>query len=185
MKKHLKKYVHKSRLFLISAALLGVVLVTSVSALAVSAQLENKDTFCASCHSQPESTFFQRSTTQVPVDMASNHHGSQVRCIDCHSGQGVQGRLAAISLGAIDLVAFLTHTDTQPAPLTHPIPDGTQDFNRHFHAFLSRWQAIDQNAATCVDCHSAHTTNGDPTLDFLEQQQTIKVCENCHSKIGD
>lgn len=196
MEKHRKNSSNKPPLFWISLALLGVLLAASASAVGVSAHLENKDAFCASCHSQPESTFYQRSLDQMPVDMASNHHGSQVRCIDCHSGPGVTGRLSAISLGAGDLMAYVTHTDQQPAPLTQPIPDSnclkchadvpnTQDFNRHFHAFLSRWQAMDQKAAACVDCHSAHTTDGDKKLGFLQEQRTVLVCQACHRVAGD
>ncbi len=161
---------------------------TSFSAM----QLENRDSFCASCHSQPESTYFDRTTASTPVDMASYHTPKQTRCIDCHSGSGLFGRPAALLLGARDMLAWVTKTAKQPAPLTFPIGDGTclkchgnlyqaQDFNNHFHLYLSSWQSVDPKAATCVTCHQAHTTDGDPTIMYMNQQRAVQVCDACHA----
>jgi nitrate/TMAO reductase-like tetraheme cytochrome c subunit len=58
------------------------------------------DQFCASCHTQPESIFFQRSTGALAVDLASFHTTQKTRCIDCHSGPGLFGRMQAELLGA-------------------------------------------------------------------------------------
>jgi len=157
--------------------------------------LESHDSFCASCHTQPESEFFQRTQAANAIDLASSHHTKNIRCIDCHSGPGVAGRVGAMSIGAGDLAAFILHTDTQPAPLTVPIGDenclkchrnvsNTQDFNQHFHAFLARWQALDPKAGTCVDCHSAHTTDGTPQQAFLSSPRVTQVCQNCHAFSG-
>jgi predicted CXXCH cytochrome family protein len=172
------------------AALAAVVLIAG-GGFATAATLEEHDGFCASCHSQPESTFFQR-TQAAAVDLASKHQASwATRCIDCHAGPGVTGRVGAMTLGARDLAAWLTHTDQQPAQLTAAIGDANclkchtdvptkGAFNRHFHTFLARWQALDPTAATCVSCHSAHSTDGDPGLTFLQQERTQQVCDNCH-----
>ncbi len=158
--------------------------------------VEDKDAFCASCHTQPETTYFQRTGAATPVDLATQHHNqAATNCIDCHSGPGTTGRIGAMMVGAGDLFAYVTGRARQPAPLTVPIADAnclkchtdvatTRDFNRHFHALLSRWQAIDKNAATCVDCHSAHTTTGTASLVFLERTQTEQVCERCHAVAG-
>ena len=176
------------------AALAGV-LFLGVGGYFTTAHIEENDGFCASCHSQPESTFFQR--TQAPaVDLASQHHAKwATRCIDCHSGPGVTGRLAGMTLGARDLAAFVTHTDKQPAALTVPVSDATclkchadtpttQNFQRHFHAFLAKWQAIDPKAATCVSCHGGHATDGDPKLGYLQQERMQQVCASCHKAAG-
>jgi len=176
------------------AALAGVVLLAMVS-FATAATLEEQNGFCAACHTQPESTFYQRTQTQA-VDLAAKHAAAwATRCIDCHSSAGFSGRLGAMTLGARDLAAFVTHTDQQPAPLTVPIGDAnclkchadvsaTKDFNRHFHAYLARWQAVDPNAATCVSCHAAHATDGDPALAFLQQERAQQVCDSCHQANG-
>lgn len=176
---------------LIPGLILLVGLVLSVSGMLYAAHLEGSDAFCASCHSQPETKYFQRTQQNKSVDLASFHQTKVTHCIDCHSGPGVTGRLGAFLVGGRDLVAYLTHTDTQPAPLTVPIGDHnclkchadvtqTQSFNRHFHAFLPQWQAADPNAATCVDCHTSHTTAGASSLMFLVDAPTTQVCQDCH-----
>src|SRR5512147_1485352 len=71
-------------------------------------QFENHDSFCASCHTQPESDYFQRAAAPAPVDLASFHTGKSVRCIDCHSGSGLMGRPSALMLGAHDLLAYIS-----------------------------------------------------------------------------
>lgn len=160
------------------------------------AHLENNDSFCASCHTEPESEYYNRSQADTPVDLASWHTTKDTRCIDCHSGEGVTGRVSAMALGAGDLFRYLTDTATQPAPLTSPITDAhclkchadvpeTQNFQQHFHAFLDDWQGIDPNAAGCVDCHSAHTTDATDGLGFLNQQRTAQVCQSCHRVAGE
>jgi predicted CXXCH cytochrome family protein len=167
----------------------------SLSGMLYAAHLEGSDTFCASCHTQPETKYFHRTQQNDTVDLASFHQTKAVHCIDCHSGPGVTGRLGAFFVGGKDLVAYLTHTDQQPAPLTVPIGDGnclkchsdvtqTTSFNRHFHRFLPRWQAVDPNAATCVDCHSSHTTAGTAALQYLIEAPTSQVCQDCHRSVG-
>jgi hypothetical protein len=183
----------KKRLIIASA--LAALFVLALSSIVYADHLENHDAFCASCHSQPETTYYQRSLQAAQVDLASFHRTKDTRCIDCHSGEGLIGRLGAMQVGADDLIRWVTHTARQPAPLTVPIGDGnclkchtdvpnTQDFNLHFHAFLLRWQAVDPNAGGCVSCHSAHTLDGDPAVQFLNQNRTIQVCEACHAALG-
>ena len=154
-------------------------------------QFENRDSFCASCHTQPESTYFQRESAQDPTDLASFHTEKDTRCIDCHSGSGSIGRASAMMLGARDLLAFLSNHYAQPAPLTRAITDShclkchqdvtqKRDFNDHFHRLLSQWQQLDLNAASCVDCHQSHTTDGDLSVQFLNRGVATRVCERCH-----
>ncbi len=170
----------------------AVVLILAIGGFGFAASMEEKDSFCASCHTQPESTFYQRSQANSPVDLATLHHSKAIKCIDCHSGSGTPGRGSAMMLGARNAAALYTHTAQQPAPLTVPISDancikcheeavsGQADFNNHFHLFLSRWQAADPNAAGCVTCHAAHTTDGDPGIGYLNQAKTEQVCQGCH-----
>ncbi len=158
-------------------------------------QFENRDSFCASCHTEPESGYLQRETAAAPTDLASFHAAKNTRCIDCHSGKGYPGRAAALLLGAKDLLAFISKQYAQPAPLTRPITDAhclkchsdlpaKQDFNNHFHVFLSQWQAQDPNAAGCVDCHESHITTGDSSIAFLNQGDARQVCDKCHAFAG-
>lgn len=169
--------------------------VLSTATAVTAMQFENHDDFCASCHSQPESAFFQRTTAQA-TDLASFHNAKNVHCIDCHSGQGlVPGRVSALMLGAQDLLAWVSGRATQPAAYTRPIDDANclkchadvaqqRNFNNHFHVFLARWQLLDTNAATCVSCHQGHNTDSEAQLAFLNRVDTTQVCQSCHNALG-
>jgi nitrate/TMAO reductase-like tetraheme cytochrome c subunit len=171
------------------AVVLGVVL--TAGGFGFAATQEQHDAFCASCHTQPESTYYQRATSAQPVDLASAHTPKAVQCIGCHAGPGLTGRMSAELLGARNAVHWYTKTAVQPAKLTYPIPDqnclkcheqvtASRSRDNHFHAFLARWQAADPQAATCVSCHGGHTTDGSADLAFLNQERTQAVCEACH-----
>jgi nitrate/TMAO reductase-like tetraheme cytochrome c subunit len=163
---------------------------------AFAASQEQHDVFCSSCHTQPESTFYQRSVDPQAVDLASAHKTDKTRCIDCHSGVGVFGRAQAELLGAHNALAYYTNTAVQPAHMTRPIGDESclkchqnifddQSMNNHFHFFLAKWQELDPNAATCVSCHQGHSTQGDPQTAYLNKQVTQTVCNDCHRFAGE
>jgi len=179
-------------------ALLALGVLFTAGGFTFAATQEQRDSFCASCHTQPESTFYQRSTAAQPTDLASFHTAKDTRCIDCHSGPNVTGRIGAELLGAHNALAWYTHTAVQPAKLTTPIGDanclkchqdlvqataGRETMNNHFHAFLSRWQGVDPNAGTCVSCHGGHTTDADVQV-FLNRARTEAVCQACHNALG-
>jgi hypothetical protein len=171
--------------------LLGILL--AAGGFGFAATQEQRDSFCSSCHSQPESTFFARSLAQ-PVDLASAHTAKNVQCINCHSGAGVTGRMSAELMGARNAVLWYTGRATQPAPLTYPIGDqnclkchqqvtASRGRINHFHFFLTRWQAADPQAGHCVSCHNGHTTDGESTLAFVNEPRAQAVCQACHAAI--
>ncbi len=173
----------------------GIGVLFTAGGFTFAASQETRDSFCASCHTQPESTFYQRSVGAQAVDLASMHTAKSVRCIDCHSGAGVIGRIDAEMLGAHNALAFYTGTAVQPAVLTRPVGDDSclkchenvtfsRSQDNHFHAFLRRWQAVDPNASTCVGCHGGHTTDGVAQTLFMAQDTVQAVCEHCHSVLG-
>ena len=159
-------------------------------------QFENHNSFCASCHTEGEQSFYNRSMASAAVDLASIHDiKGQARCIDCHTGPGILGRYGGLMAGSTDLISFFSGHYPQPAAMEEPYPDANclkchaaimqkQDFNNHFHVFLPQWQAIDKNAATCVSCHLSHDKSGDVKIAFLNEQTTTAVCQNCHSAAG-
>ncbi len=110
------------RIIVILAVAFCVGLLLAGSGFAFAATQETHDPFCASCHTQPETTFYQREGTQAS-DLASYHTTQQTRCIDCHSGKGVVGRLSAELMGAGNAFKFYTHTAVQPAVVIYPIGD--------------------------------------------------------------
>lgn len=175
------------------AALVVLGLVVPVGAM----QFENHDTFCASCHTEGETTFLQRAEASGPTDLASFHaQNGSTRCIDCHSGAGLVGRYVTLTYGASDLVSYFRGNYAQPAVQDTPLGDANclkchgavltnQDFNNHFHVFLSKWQALDPaNAGHCVDCHLSHDLSGDPGTKYLNQTSTIPLCQKCHAFAG-
>jgi hypothetical protein len=194
--KHQKQpAVRWARIGSISAVVVVVLVVLAAITGLTALQLENHDAFCASCHTQNESVYYQRETSPSPNDLASFHETKNARCIDCHSGSGSLGRAGGLLLGARDLTAFVSGHYPQPAPVTRPIGDDnclkchanvsqSQDFNNHFHIFLPRWQARDPNAATCVTCHQGHATDGQASIGYLNQNSTERVCQRCHSFAG-
>jgi nitrate/TMAO reductase-like tetraheme cytochrome c subunit len=173
----------------------GLAILLTTVGFTFSATQEQQDSFCSSCHTQPESTFYQRSLDAQAVDLASFHKEKKTRCIDCHSGIGITGRIRAELLGAHNALAFYTKTAVQPAKLTRPVGDESclkchqnvaaqQDMNNHFHVFLAQWQSMDPNAATCVSCHQGHSNDGDPQIMYLNQATTQAECESCHRSLG-
>ncbi len=186
----------RARILLIGgvvAVLLAIIGGTGGTAYALNQ--ENHDNFCASCHTQPESKYYEQSLAQTATTLASFHTPKNVRCIDCHSGGGALGRLSGLTQGAQDLVSFYSGNYHNPAIVTNKLGDDSclkchadvtqrPDFNNHFHRFLSRWQSVDSNAAHCVDCHTGHGA-GDPTQQYLVVAQAQQVCQACHSTLRE
>lgn len=165
--------------------------------VAYALHLEENDGFCASCHTEPEVTYVQLASAQPDSTLAAFHAQSKrqrVLCIECHSGGGAFGRAQGLTQGAQDLVAYVTNHYRAPAVMTNSLGDDSclkchadvperGDFNNHFHRFLSQWQAIDPQAAHCISCHTAHTTNADAQA-FLQTQIVSAVCNDCHQRVG-
>jgi nitrate/TMAO reductase-like tetraheme cytochrome c subunit len=201
-----------------TTVLIGIValgIFVAAGGFAFAASQETHDPFCASCHTQPESTFFQRSTDTQAVDLASYHTTQKTRCIDCHSGSGVGGRMQAELLGARNALAWYTHSAVQPAKQTVPIQDANclkchQDVTQrgytpkqpvaivgegrrggeeagpnHWHEQLARWQAVASNAGMCTSCHPGHTTVGTAQTGFQNVLTTRSECQACHRVLGE
>ena len=181
---------------LILAIAAGVVVAAAVGSFGVGASLENRDPFCASCHTQPESTYVQRSSAAAPVDLASFHTTKATRCIDCHSGSGLSGRVSAEMGGALNAFHYFTRTAVQPDRLYGPFSDDgclkchadavnqQPTSNNHFHVFLARWQAADPNAGRCTSCHSAHTTDSAADNLFMNDAAVQDMCGACHQVLA-
>ena len=119
----LPKSKKRSRIIAVLTGAVIVVVVLAASGFAFAATQESHDPFCASCHTQPESTFVQRSSGTSPVDLASFHTTQSSLCIDCHSGSGVTGRMQAELMGARNAFMWFTGTAVQPAVVNFPISD--------------------------------------------------------------
>ncbi len=86
--------------------------------------LEDQDTFCISCHTTPETAYFDRSTAAISsrpdintkaTDLASMHYvqarekNQQFACISCHRGDGsLSQRISTLVLGGRNLIIYAT-----------------------------------------------------------------------------
>ena len=120
-----KKPQNKKKFPIIPVLIIGCVgfILVVAGGFAFGASQESHDPFCASCHTMPETTFVQNSTAGQPVDLASYHTPQNTLCIDCHSGEGIQGRVQAELMGAVNAAKWFTGTAVQPAVLAYPIGD--------------------------------------------------------------
>jgi predicted CXXCH cytochrome family protein len=179
-------------------ALLGAG-VMGVGGIGTALTLENQDAFCASCHTEPESVYYQRSLKANASDLASYHTHKSTRCIDCHSGAGLLGRADGLRQGSRDLAKFLSGTFHRPAVTLNPLGDASctkchsnvldRPAGRsgaglgHYHFFLPQWRQIDSQAVQCVSCHSPHTI-GLAGLKFMAQGKVGQLCDACHEALS-
>src|SRR5690242_3146670 len=73
----------------------GLIIFSGVAFVGATALVEH-DTFCASCHTVPETTYFQRASAIIDnsnatvTDLATYHYhqanGQTFSCIQCHRG---------------------------------------------------------------------------------------------------
>jgi hypothetical protein len=182
-----------------------VFVLLSAGGFAFAASQEENDSFCASCHTQPETTYYQRSLDAAAVDLASAHRQESTRCIDCHSGMGVIGRVSAELMGAQNAFKWYTGTASQPAPLLyligdnnclkchadvltekHDIDSRTVNFGPkgHYHTYLTQWKEADSNAAACTDCHFGHELGSVSENSWVIPASVQRDCEACHALMG-
>ncbi len=161
--------------------------------------LENQDAFCASCHTQPETTYYQRSIQSNATDLAAFHTKKETHCIDCHSASGTFGRASGLTQGAHDLANFVRGAYHSPAITTNPLGDDlcvkchTKIYERprgagkaglnHYHFYLLEWQAADIDAARCITCHVPHTMALE-SMKFMNQGKLGQLCEDCHTALS-
>ncbi len=200
---------------LVIALVAGVVLVIAVGVGGVGASLllENQDSFCASCHTQPEEKYYQQSLAPQAGTLAAFHSQKTTRCIDCHSGGGPLGRAQGLQQGLDDLMLYLSGHYKVPAITSNPLGDDSclkchtevlvrgrrqppsqiqspiqgregRRMDGHYHVFLQRWQTADPRAGHCADCHTSHT-DGQLNVGFMSAAPVQQICDACHRTLGE
>lgn len=143
------------RPLILAAILAGVALILAAGATTTVLHLEEQDTFCVSCHTAPEITYYNRAQAAIVgqwpfIDLSSAHYAASVAsqatnptttafaCIDCHRGDdSPTHRILTLTLGGRDALIWLTGQDDptiEKGPDTAIVP----------HLL---------NAA-CIDCHT-------------------------------
>lgn len=181
---------------MLALGLVGFVLATGVYTTGV--QLENDDAFCASCHVEPETTYYRASLNPEQAEtLAAFHAGVKTRCIDCHSRRWIPGRIWAQWGGLQNALAFRSGDYTAPAVTTRPVGDSGcvkchSDLSwvierpGHYHSpWLRRdWQAANGPANTCEVCHPSHKPVASKSDQFMDANHIETQCDACHEAIG-
>lgn len=159
---------------------------------------EQDNRFCGSCHTQPETAYLERyaraTATNFADDLASFHHRKKdVRCIDCHVGEGILGRSAVVSLATWNALKHIAGIARQPAVIVLPIQNEAcvkchlaqvtkPGFANHMH----NKQFDGQDPVPflrCTDCHINHRA-GDERTAFQFRDAIFPQCEHCHATVG-
>jgi predicted CXXCH cytochrome family protein len=199
MQKTRKTLSRKAKIIIPVAIVVGLV-VLIIAGFTIGTKLEDNNNFCGSCHTQPELTYLDQSKITPTVNLASFHiQDKNVRCVECHSGPGISGRVSTLIHGLLNGIKFWTGNAAQPVVFQGLFPVANclkchADFiasastesgqaTGHWHYFLSQWEKIDPNAGTCASCHLAHPIGGDAAQSFIIQSSVRPVCSACHAKL--
>ena len=176
--------------------LAGVGLVATIGGERYASHLEQDNDFCGACHTQPETEYlarYERAVAQKDAsDLAAFHHRKKdIKCIDCHGGEGLIGRAQVFSLATWDAVKHYTGIARQPATIVVPVqneacikchtdPLAKKGFDNHEHNKLSD---PDVPFIRCTDCHVSHRL-GDERNAFQFRDKIFPQCEYCHVQVG-
>lgn len=179
--------------------LLGVIgLVLGASVYTIGVQLESNDAFCASCHVEPETTYYQASLKPHMADtLAAFHAGENTLCIDCHSRKWISGRLWAQSGGLKNLLSYWSGNYRSPSETTRPVGDSgcskchsdltwVSERPGHYHSpgLRWRWRSVGGPANTCEACHPSHELVNSPAERFMDFDLIEEKCDACHDATG-
>ncbi len=170
----------------------------AAAAYTTGVRLETHDSFCASCHVEPESTYYQASlNTTAPTTLAAFHAGENTRCVDCHSRRWIPGRLWAQWGGLQNLLAYRSGHFTQPSVTTRPVGDTgctkchgdltwVSERPGHYHSpsLRRRWRAAGGPTNSCAACHPPHESVAPISEQFMDDELIEVQCDACHEATG-
>jgi nitrate/TMAO reductase-like tetraheme cytochrome c subunit len=174
---------------------------------ATASVLEEKDTFCTSCHMVPETTYYNRAYIALdypadPIyDLATQHYATAndepFKCINCHRGDGSLGhRLSTTALAARDSVTYLLGREDPTIEKTHIneawLPNAAcvschtatlltlKGIDNHFHTHLPQAAEALKNGGK-LTVVSGYRGNADALLSQgLETVESPLRCSSCH-----
>jgi predicted CXXCH cytochrome family protein len=186
-----------------AVALAGSALIAGLSLAGLAAK-ERDDNFCVACHLHEEK--FKRFTSVPFADLTGPHHAKDVRCIDCHGGADAPMRLRVWSLAAVDTGRYLVGSHREPDHMKLALR--SKECTQCHTPIVKRPQAVlsaeqeealegragnayhairphDAVRMTCLRCHPAHTTDGDPKAQFIARKRVEPICRECHKTLGE
>lgn len=193
------------------AAFAGGALLAGALGWFVSDRLEQHNDFCNSCHLTgpagpiPLHAKIRREfDARPPVSLAAAHAAAGVkgrtdaafRCIDCHGGTSLLGRMRVKALAAKDAFWYVTGHFQEPDRMRWPIWD--EDCRKCHGTFAGQsWNGVGPEpfharsvhntklGVACVACHSAHGPGGNPDAHFLHPARVRAQCARCHDEFQD
>ena len=173
-------------------------------------RLEENDAFCSACHLPSGAPLHERNRADFrarpAVSLAVAHavagnrarEDGAFRCIDCHGGTGLAGRVRVKLLSARDAAVYVTRHFEEPRGMRWPLRD--DDCRRCHATFASaastanEWEApafhqvIVHNrelGVDCVECHQAHPRGGLAERNFLHPDPVREQCARCHPEFEE
>jgi predicted CXXCH cytochrome family protein len=186
----------------IAAALVGFLSLIALFLVGLAAK-ERDNTFCISCHLHEAK--FKRFVSVPFADLTAPHHAKDVRCIDCHGGADLGMRLRVWTVAGIDTVRFLVGRYQEPQHMRLPlrsrecsqchtpiVKDAPVLSTEQEEALEGRAgsgyhtiRAHDTVRIVCTQCHTSHTTDSEPRLQFIARKRVEPICRECHATLGE
>jgi predicted CXXCH cytochrome family protein len=183
-------------------ALAGLFVLGGLVLLGVAAK-ERDDRFCIACHLHDDK--FERFTSAPARDLTAAHNAKNVRCIDCHGGADPVMRVRVWALAAFDTGKFLVGRYKEPERMELPLrpkecarchtpilknaPALTAEQEETLEGRAGdTYHAIrphDTVKITCVSCHTSHTADSGPNLQFIARARVEPICRECHATLGE
>ena len=173
----------------------------------VSDRLAQDNDFCNACH-LPSGAPLHRELRRdfdapVPASLAAAHarvqappHPDGFRCIDCHGGVGLSGRLRVKLVSARDATVWAFGSFEEPSGMRVPLGDADcarcHASFRPFQPGSGRSRGFHQIAfhnadlgVACVECHAVHRPGGDPASHFVRAEPVRAQCARCHAEFEE
>ncbi|MEP7287186.1 MAG: cytochrome c3 family protein [Chloroflexota bacterium] len=187
-----------------------VLLILGAGGFVTASALEEHDTFCISCHTVPETTYFNRAYISVdnpndPVmDLATDHyHLSKIHnkgdfsCISCHRGDASFGqRISTLALGGRDALIYVVGKEDPTIEKTSTregwLPNAActschtdtlltlKGLDNHFHNHLPQAAAALANGGKLIVPDNLKDRQDVLLKTGLETVNTSLVCTSCH-----
>ncbi|MEE2703091.1 MAG: hypothetical protein VX614_03615 [Myxococcota bacterium] len=169
-------------------------LVIGIASWVVSDRLESDNRFCVACHLDSATPLHEKKSLDLrsdpPRSLVAAHRASRedFRCIDCHRGTGSLGRIRVKLVAARDAASYLIGRFREPERMRHPLWDSdclkchTSVAGADAGAFHGVEVHNVEFPFACVECHTSHSGQGDPELQFLDQQEVLPICQECHEE---
>jgi predicted CXXCH cytochrome family protein len=172
----------------------------------LSDRLEQENDFCNACHLTPAQPLHERIRHDFEArpapNLASAHAAAgnderpdgRFRCIDCHGGASVVGRVRVKALAAKDALVYLTGDFTEPEDMRWPLWD--EDCSKCHARFeptsgegAEPFHAVPLHntdfEVRCVECHASHEAGGNAEAYHLDAARLKPLCARCHSEFTE